>query len=246
MLKSSTAGPGSPTDRPEAAASPSSDLAVFSRLMAGRFTCRGYRPDALDAELIRSVVGEASRAASWCNVQPWQLVITESRDSTDRFRDALVTHATNYPDTDSDLPFPPGYEGIHAQRRREAGLALYQALGITREDTVRRDEQSFENFRLFGAPHVAIVTVPARLGPYAVVDAGSFVASFLLSAQAHGVATTPQAALARHARFVRGYFNISDEHHMICGISFGYADPNHPANSFRTQRASVDELVSFV
>lgn len=228
-----------------ASASPSDHLATFGRLMAQRHSCRGYLPDALDVGLIRSIVGQASLAASWCNVQPWQLVITESPESTDRFRQALTEHAAAHTSTDSDFPFPPGYDGVHAQRRREAGLALYQALDITREDTVRREEQSFENFRLFGAPHVAIVTVPARLGPYAAVDAGGFIASFLLSAQAHGVATTPQAALARHARFVRRYFDISDESHMVCGISFGYANPEHPANGFRTTRAPVDELLRF-
>ncbi|MGH6625685.1 MAG: nitroreductase family protein [Burkholderiaceae bacterium] len=226
--------------------SQTSDLAALDRLTASRSTCRAYQPRALDGELIRNIVDMASRSASWCNVQPWQLVITESPESTERFRQALAAHAASHPEMKSDLPFPPGYEGVHAQRRREAGYALYKALGITREDTARRDSQSFENFRLFGAPHVAIVTVPAQLGPYAAVDAGGFVASFLLSAHGHGVATTPQAALARHAHFVRGYFGIPDTQHMVCGISFGYAEANHPVNKYRTSRASVDELVRFV
>lgn len=226
--------------------SQTSDLQALDRLTAGRSTCRAYRPTPVEGELIRSVVDMASRCASWCNVQPWQLVITASAQSTERFRQALVDHAASHPESESDLPFPPGYEGVHAQRRRDAGFALYKALGITREDTERRASQSFENFRLFGAPHVAILTVPAQLGPYAAVDAGGFVASFLLSAHAHGIATTPQAALAHHARFVRGYLGIPDTQQMICGISFGYAEDVHPVNQFRTGRASMDELVRFV
>lgn len=222
------------------------DLAALERLTTSRSTCRAYLPTPVDGHLIRRILDVASRSASWCNVQPWQLVITESPERTECFRQALVKHATNHPGTESDLPFPPGYEGVHAQRRRDTGLALYKALGISREDTERRNNQSFENFRMFGAPHVAIVTVPEQLGPYAAVDAGGFVASFLLSAHAHGVATTPQAALARHAHFVRSYFGIPDTQHMICGISFGYSEDAHPVNQFRTTRASVDELVRFV
>lgn len=226
--------------------SQTSDLDALDRLTASRSTCRAYLPTAVDGELIRRIVDVASRSASWCNVQPWQLVITASLKSTDCFRQALANHAASHPDMESDLPFPPRYEGVHAQRRRDAGFALYTALGIAREDTERRASQSFENFRLFGAPHVAIVTVPAQLGPYAAVDAGGFVASFLLSAHAHGIATTPQAALARHALFVRDYFDIPDTQHMICGISFGYAEARHSVNQFRTSRASVDELVRIV
>lgn len=219
-----------------------SDLAALDRLMGSRFTCRAYQSEPLAEEVIRSITDLARRSASWCNVQPWQLVIT-SGESTERFRQALMAHAASHTDIDSDLEFPPGYDGVYGQRRREAGLALYNALGITREDKERQASQSFENFRLFGAPHVAILTIPAALGPYAAVDAGGFIASFLLAARAHGVATAPQAALARHAGFIRRYLAIEEGQHMVCAISFGYADTAHPANGFRTTRAPVEEFV---
>lgn len=187
----------------------------------------------------------AGRSASWCNVQPWQLVITETPESTERFRQALMQRVNDHPENESDLPFPPSYEGIYRERRRGAGIALYSSLGIGPKDTERSAEQAFRNFRMFDAPHVAIITVPAELGPYALVDAGGFVSSFLIAAYAHGVATTPQGALARHARFVREYFDIPDTQHMICGISFGYAEDAHPVNQFRTTRADVDDLMRF-
>ncbi|MPV60030.1 nitroreductase [Burkholderia sp. HI2761] len=225
--------------------SPSPELVALDRLTSGRSTCRAYRHTALDRELIRSIVGMAGRSASWCNVQPWQLVVTETPESTERFRQALMQRVAAHPDNESDLPFPPSYEGIYRERRRGAGLALYSALGIGPKDSERSAEQALRNFRLFDAPHVAIVTVPAELGPYALVDAGGFVSSFLIAAYAHGVATTPQGALARHARFVREYFGIPDTQHMICGISFGYAEDAHPVNQFRTTRAAVDDLLHF-
>lgn len=225
--------------------SPIPELAALDRLTSGRSTCRAYRHQALDLELIRSIVGMAGRSASWCNVQPWQLVITETPESTERFRQALMQRVNDHPENESDLPFPPSYEGIYRERRRGAGIALYSSLGIGPKDSERSAEQAFRNFRMFDAPHVAIITVPAELGPYALVDAGGFVSSFLIAAYAHGVATTPQGALARHARFVREYFDIPDTQHMICGISFGYAEDAHPVNQFRTTRAGVDDLVRF-
>lgn len=223
----------------------SSDLDALRRLSSGRFTCRAYRPAPVPDDVIESIVEMASRSASWCNVQPWHVLVA-SAQATEFFRQALVEQAARAGNVDSDLPFPEEYRGSFAERRREAGYRLYEALGIERGDRERRAAQSFENFRLFGAPHVAIVTIPAELGPYAAVDCGGFIASFLLAAHAHGVSTTPQAALARHAKFIRAYFGIGDERKMVCGISFGYGEPDHPVNAFRTSRAPVREVMRMV
>lgn len=221
------------------------DVEVLRRLIFGRATCRSYLPQQVPQDVIRGIVDVARGTASWCNVQPWDLVIT-SAESTDAFRTALVAHVRQHPQNDSDIPFPAEYRGVHQDRRRKAGLQLYEALGIERGDRERRESQSFENFRLFGAPHVAIITVPEELGTYGAVDVGGFVCAFLLSAQAHGVATAPQAALAMHSRFIRNYFGIPNERRMVCGISFGYADEAHPVNSYRTDRAAVDSIARFV
>ncbi|WP_261508865.1 nitroreductase [Burkholderia multivorans] len=221
------------------------DVETLERIAAERFTCRAYLPDAVPADVIERIVEIAKRAASWCNVQPWHAIVT-SRDTTERFRAALVAHAARHPGIDADMPFPDEYRGVYGERRREVGYALYAALGIARDDRPARERQVAENFRLFGAPHVALLTIPAELGPYAALDCGAFVASFLLAARAHGVATTAQAALAHHARFIRRYFGIGDERRFVCGIAFGYADTTHPANAFRSTRAATADVMQMV
>ncbi|PRE19952.1 nitroreductase [Burkholderia multivorans] len=221
------------------------DVETLERIAAERYTCRAYLPDAVPIDVIERIVAIAKRAASWCNVQPWHAIVT-SRDTTERFRAALVAHAAQHPGIDADMPFPDEYRGVYGERRREVGYALYAALGIARDDRPARERQVAENFRLFGAPHVALLTIPAELGPYAALDCGAFVASFLLAARAHGVATTAQAALAHHARFIRRYFGIGDERRFVCGIAFGYADTTHPANAFRSTRAATADVMQMV
>ena len=102
------------------------------------------------------------------------------------------------------------------------------------------------NFEFFGAPHVAILTTDADLGVYGAIDCGLYVDSFLLAAQALGLGACAQAALAAGPPFLRDYFDLPDTRKVVCGISFGYADPDHPTATYRTSRAALEDVVTFV
>ena len=66
------------------------------------------------------------------------------------------------------------------------------------------------------------------------------------AAQAAGLATIPQAALAGYSDIVRKHLGVGDDRKVVCGISFGYPDTSHPANSYRTTRAAIPEAVAFI
>ena len=70
--------------------------------------------------------------------------------------------------------------------------------------------------------------------------------NFMLAAQALGLGTIPQAALAFHSGLVRHHFGLGDDRRVVCGISFGFPDRDHKVNSYRTTRASIADAVTFV
>lgn len=212
-------------------------------LMAQRFSCRAFRRDPVPRETIEQIVAAARRVPSWCNAQPWKVTVTSGAE-TDRFRAAMIEEARTG-SHDPDLPFPTGYSGACRERRRTCGWQLYEAVGVEKGDREGSARQMMENFALFGAPHCAIVTSPAELGAYGALDCGGFVTGFTLAAQAAGVASIPQAALASYAPFLHRFFDIPEDRLVLCAISFGYADPDHPANGFRTERAGLDEIVDW-
>lgn len=212
-------------------------------LMAARYSCRAFRPDPVPREVIEKIVATARRVPSWCNAQPWQLTIT-SGDETDRFRAAMTERAMQG-GHEPDLPFPDGYSGVYRDRRRECGWALYEAVGVEKGDRAGSAREMMKNFELFGAPHVAIVTSPAELGGYGALDCGGFVTGFTLAARALGVDSIPQAALAGFAPFLRDWFGLPEDRLVLCAISFGFGDPDHPANRFRTSRAEIGEIVDW-
>ena len=221
-----------------------SDAETFERLLSKRHSCRGFLHDPVADDLIVRILSISQRTPSWCNAQPWQAIITKGA-ATERFRAALCDYVAKNPPA-PDITFPREYRGVYLERRRACGFQLYEAVGVTRGDREGYAKQGFENYKLFGAPHVAIITSDEALGTYGVVDCGAYVSNFLLAAQSLGVASIPQAALASHSKFVHEHFSLGDDRIVVCGISFGYEDHARKANSFRTNRASLNEVVTWV
>lgn len=221
------------------------DVAVTQRLLDNRFSCRAFLDRPVDRGTITHILQLAQRSPSWCNTQPWQVHVTEGR-GTERLREAISASAAVNP-PQPDLPFPTRYAGVYDERRRTVGWQLYDSVGVERGDRAASAAQALENFALFGAPHVAVVTTERDLGLYGAVDCGVYLGNLLIAAQSYGVATVPQAALAAVAPVIREQLGIDDSRQVLFGVSFGYPDEDHPANRFRSARADVEnEVVTWV
>ncbi len=223
------------------AAAYSAAFHTLSDLLHTRYSCRAFLPDPLPRATIERMLATAQRTASWCNAQPWQLHIA-SGSTVERLRSALQAHVATAA-ANPDLPWPREYRGVYQERRRECGYGLYEALGIAKGDREASARQAAQNFTMFGAPHVAIVTSDEALGVYGAVDCGAYVSSFMLAAHSLGVGSIAQAALAAYPDVLREVLGLGADRTVVCGISFGLPDLAHPANQFRTTRADVASAV---
>ena len=220
-------------------------IGVLEELLGERFSCRAFKPEPVPRPIIERILKAAQRTASWCNSQPWQVVIA-SGAAKERFRAAIYAAASSGAPDDGDFSFPREYRGVYQERRRESGFQLYNTLGIARGDRAAYARQSLENFNFFGAPHVAIIHSDEALGIYGAIDCGAYVGNFLLAAQALGLGAIPQAALAHQSGLIRRHFGLGDDRRVVCGISFGFPDREHKINSYRTSRAGIPETATFV
>lgn len=218
------------------------DIEVLERLLAERWSCRGFLDRQVPRETIDRLLTVSQRTPSWCNTQPWHLMIT-SGEATVKLREALLA---SFGGSGTDFDFPASYQGVFQERRRASGWQLYDAVGIEKGDRKASTAQTLRNFEFFGAPHVAILTTEADLGVYGAIDCGLFVDSFLLAAQALGLGAIAQAALAARAPFLREWFGLPDNRMVVCGISFGYADSDHVTATYRTSRAELKDAATFV
>ena len=221
-------------------------IGVLEELLGERFSCRAFRPDPVPRPTIDRILTVAQRTASWCNSQPWQVVIA-SGEAKERFRKLIYNDAASGAGDDAyDFTPPREYLGVYLERRRESGFQLYNTLGIARGDKAAYARQALENYNFFGAPHVAVIHTAEALGIYGAVDCGAYVGNFMLAAQAMGLGVIAQAALAHRSGLIRRHFKLGDDRRVVCGISFGFADRDHRINSYRTSRAGIADAVAFV
>ena len=208
-------------------------VGVLEELLNERYSVRAFLAQPVPRETIDHLLTIAQRTASWCNSQPWQVLIA-SGEAKERFRKLIYAEAASGAGDDHDFPPPREYLGVYLERRRESGFQLYNTLGIVRGDKAAYSKQALENYNFFGAPHVAIIHTDEPLGVYGAVDCGAYVGNFMLAAQ------------ARHSQLIRRHFGLGDDRKVVCGISFGFADHAAKVNSYRTSRAGIADTVTFV
>jgi len=217
----------------------------LERLLRRRHSCRAFLPDPLPDGTIDHIVRIAGLAPSWCNAQPWAVHIAEG-DQAFELGARLHTLASDGVPTRSDLPFPAKYLGVYRERRIETAVALYEALGVHRDDIEGRTRQVNENHRFFGAPHVMIVSTPRDLGVYGVLDCGAFITLALTAAEALGVAAIAQAGPSLYSDELRRALGIAEDRDIVAAISLGWEDVLHPANQYRVRRAAPEAVLTRV
>ncbi|MEJ7603904.1 MAG: nitroreductase [Kofleriaceae bacterium] len=209
-----------------------------------RRSIRAFRPTPIPRPTLEQLFGAAQAAPSWCNVQPWRVCVTEP-PRTAALAEALQAAATSGLPT-AEVPFPLDYPPPYKEQRQACGVALYQAMGVTRDDKAGRYAAWLRNYALFDAPHLAVVACDRRLGPYAYVDVGVWLGYVLTAAAALGVATCPMASVAAYPAPLRQMLPIADTDTILFGLVLGHADDAAPANACRTSREPIATNITFV
>ena len=229
-------------------------------LLRARRSVRDFRPDAIPGEVLDAVLADAIWAPSWSNTQPYRVAIAsgELKDHLARELTACYDAGARalsggaigklkafltrdgLPDGDFNVHFE--YPPDLLPRRRATGFGLYKLLGIDRNDYAARNAQMRRNFEFFGAPTAIFIFVHRGLHEYAVLDAGIFLQSLMLSAEARGLATCAQGALATWSGPVKAAFDVPKDYKLICGLAIGYAS-DHPVNRFNPGRGEVEDLL---
>jgi nitroreductase len=208
--------------------------------IVGRYSCRAYQDRPVPCETIEKILDSARWSPSGANTQPWQVAVVQG-EARERLSQALVAAFDAGEKPAPDYQYYPGeWLEPFKSRRFQCGLALYQALGIGRDDRARRLEAWKENYRFFGAPVELLFFLHRSMETGSWLDMGMFIQSVMLAAREAGLASCPQASVADYPAVVRAELGLEEELVLLCGLAMGYPDTDHPVNNYRTDREPVE------
>lgn len=220
---------------------------IVDQAMLTRRSVRAFLPDPVDDETIRDILRVAARAPSGTNMQPWKVYVV-SGERKQALSEAILSSGVRPEKIEWDeyRYYPDKFFEPYLSRRRAVGYALYSLLGIGRREVERMRAQHDRNFTFFDAPVGLIFTIDRRLNKGSWIDLGMFVQSVMIAARGRDLHTCPQAAFAPYHKQIRPILGIPDEEIVVCGMALGYEDASKPENALRSERAPLEEFVSFV
>ncbi len=209
-----------------------------------RRSVRGFEDRPVDPQTLRSIFELAQRAPSNCNIQPWRVFVA-SDGACRHLRKRLVEAVTKGTPPNPDFSYPGKFEQPYRNHQVDCAVALYNEMGIERNDKAGRFRAMLRNFEFFDAPHIAFIGMNKSFGETVALDVGIYLQTLMLTMTAHGISSCAQGSMRSYPDIVREEFDVSDDIHILVGLSFGYEDSEAPANRTRIDRADVGENVIF-
>lgn len=217
---------------------------TVAEAVLGRRSVRAFLPRLVDRALVEALLDLAARAPSGGNLQPWRVDALSGEPLAALKAEALAALGAGRAEMELKVypsPLPEPYRA----RRHRSGEALYEAIGIPREDRPARLAQFARNFEAFGAPVLLLFSIDRIFDRPQWAHLGMFIQTLMLLAHERGLATCPQEAWAALHDLVARHIDLPAERILYCGLALGYADPDAPINALRTEREGVEAFARF-
>ena len=215
-----------------------------SDAVASRMSCRAFLDRPVPGAVVREILDAARRAPSGGNLQTW-LVYALAGTPLFELRAKVRQQVRDDPRGDGSHEYdiyPPGLGEPYRSRRFKAGEDLYATLGIAREDKGLRLRQLARNYEFYDAPVGLFFYVDRSLGPPQWSDVGMYMQTVMLLARERGLHTCAQEIWSLVPRTVATCLGAPAHLMLFSGMALGHADPTHPINTLRTERATLDEF----
>jgi nitroreductase len=216
-----------------------------SEALRKRRSVRGFTKQVVSESIIKDILHLAQLAPSNCNTQPWHVAVISGNARVQLEKD-LVSEITAGKSVEPG--FKPGdarLKGVYKSRQYQCAADYYGAVGIERSNKAARNQLLLKNWQLFGAPHVAIISMPQWMTELNALDVGIYLQSLMLLMIEYGLASCPQGALAYYPEPIFKIAEIPAGNAILCGLSFGYEDTEAQINKVPQTRVTLDDSVSF-
>jgi nitroreductase len=216
-----------------------------------RKSIRAFKSDPVPLDLIRKIIGQAQRAPSWANTQPWEFAVATGK-KLKAIQGAFVARgAAGMQNTQSEVARPPDFPEPYISRIKK--MQTQENRGRTSQMTREDFEARFaDNARHYGATTCIYLLVgkdflyqEKGLNVWAIYDCGAAVQNIMLLATNYGLGTIAQAMAVVYPDIIRKELGIPEDKLIALGIAIGYPDMKAPKNQDRRGREPLDDIAKF-
>ena len=219
---------------------------TVTQAVASRRSIRQFTDRPVDLALLRDILEKAQRSPSGGNTQPWSAVIVTGdwlADITAKVK-AKVQESPMGQGMEYAI-YPAGLEGRYEEQRRAVGKAMFDSIGLARDDKAGRFAQMAKNWDSFGAPVQMFTYTRKYMGPPQWSDMGMWLQTVMLLLREAGLDSCAQEIWAMYGAYMRELLDIDDDHIFFCGMAIGYRDESAAINNFDVPRIGVDAVIDF-
>jgi nitroreductase len=213
-----------------------------------RRSIRGFKPDPVPRALLEEIIALANRAPSSMNTQPWHLHVVTG-EPLEKIRDGNSTRMLAGLPPQREIKDHGAYGGVHRERQIEIAVQLFEAMGIERHDTEKRQDWVMRGFRQFDAPVSIVVCYDRALednGTIAHFDLGAVTYGLVLAAWSRGLGAVINGQGIMQSPVVRDHAGIPDDQVILTCVAVGWPDDSFAANSVKSRRRPVENTARFV
>jgi len=217
----------------------------WSNIVKSRRSTRKFLKTNIPMADIELIIEQARLCPSGGNMQPWRVHILKTI-TINRVASAINADIASYGFSKAgDYQYYPSTPiGPYAERIRQSGKDVHDALNIGSREIDRIKKQKLENFNFFGAPIGLILTIDRRLGSGSWIDIGIFIGYLLTAIKSCGLDSCVQASFSSYGNIIRNTLDLDAEDLIVCGIAIGKADSNAEINNLPLRRAEKEEFVT--
>lgn len=204
-----------------------------------RHSTRGYLPDPVPQEVLKTVLELGTRAVSAQNTQPWKFAVVTG----EVLKQICEANMADY-DADTTPDYPDAeLTPLQKDRARTIGKQLLTSMEIAREDRERRDWWMRRGFRFFDAPAVILIYMDSELDEtYYRLEMGTVAQTICFAAMTQGLGTCVENQAITWQKGIREHLDLPENARLAIGIAVGYPAPDFAANQVVTPREDVDTL----
>lgn len=212
-----------------------------------RKSIRGFKPESVPTEVLKEILRVAKRSPSSVNCQPWEFFIVKGK-VLEELRMASVEQFRSGAKINPDIVVSEsGLEGVYKARQVSLAKQIFSIMGITKGDNTRLQAYWELMYGFYNAPTLIVIVFDKALtGGWPLVDIGLITQAIVLAAQEYELGSCIIRAAVDYPELIRKIVGVPESKQIILGIAIGYPDLDHPLNNLKTERETLENIVTVI